>query len=237
MPRSLQLSELGRELVKDAIKAKEWAIYDVRWLIEVSRHLDLDSDINWDNYLALRKNDLEAEVALIATVSKSTWRRFLKQEAINTATFVACCKALQLNCWTVADKIPLDSTKHVFGVKADYIDPESYTGPIWTFIKPEDGNFDQEHLISIYWGSWSWQNVMTLPGKGLLLKYVKRFPDLHKRVVVVSSPLEKVPKMLITSSTKIVNTHLELPDVKTNVDINWGWEQRWLTPPIVKTLL
>lgn len=237
MPRSLYLSKSGLEQIRNVIGERGWAIYDVRWLIEVSRHMNLESSINWDNYLTWEKDTLEAEIASIATISKSTWRRFLERKSINTAAFIACCKALKVKCWMVADQVPTESSRYVIGIKAAYTDPEHYVGFIWTFILPEEENIDAPHLVSIYWGSWSWQQTMTLSHSGLLLKFVKRFPDLHMRTVVVSSPSTQKTKILVTSATKIINGHLDIPDNVPSIEIDWGWEQNWLTPPKVETLL
>jgi hypothetical protein len=65
-------------------------------------------------------------------------------------------------------------------------DPDFYIGTIWTQIIPEPNNVNKQHLITIRWGNYRWQQVRTLAANGLLLCYEKRNQDYIPRVVIVS---------------------------------------------------
>jgi len=67
-----------------------------------------------------------------------------------------------------------------------YTDPEEYTGLIWTQVIPYHSDAEKNHLITIIWGSYGWEQVMFLPAEGLLLVYQKRNKDCMPRIVTVS---------------------------------------------------
>ncbi|MEG4283949.1 hypothetical protein QUB68_12535 [Microcoleus sp. A006_D1] len=200
--------------IKCAIKTRGWIATDPRWLILASKHLDVNSSRNWDDYLDWKIEILEAEISclVINGISITTWKRFLKGVSIKTSTFEACCKALDL-CWKeIADQPSLGDTQRIVGVQVQYIDPRDYVGLIWTQIVPEAQNINKRHLITINWGSWSWQQIKTIPVQGLLLCYRKRFRDYYARIVTVSTFPDKSANRVttITNATKIINSHLPI---------------------------
>jgi hypothetical protein len=240
MSKTFSVSEYGLQQAKQAIKVKGWSVNDPRWLIEISKYLEPDSDKNWEEYLAWKITDLESEIAFLVApgISSSTWKRFLKGCSIKKSTFKACCQALKL-CWEdIIEEPLLESNQKIIGVQAKYTDPKDYVGPIWTQIIPEPQNAGKRHLITINWGSWCWQQVKTLPVDGLLLCYHKRFKDFYPRVVTVSTFLDRYKERVtsVTSMTKIVNTHFIIDHTGQQLNINRGWEETWQEPPNVKTL-
>lgn len=81
---SLKLSLIGMQIAEQARREKGWTIYNPLWLEATSQILE--PECNWEN----------AEF-LPAGISLSTWRRFLKGDAIDASVFKAFCQVLNLN--------------------------------------------------------------------------------------------------------------------------------------------
>lgn len=237
-PKSLKASQVGIYQLKKAIKTKGWLINDPRWRILVSKSLNPHSGRNWDEYLMWKLEDLEAEIMYIVApgISLETWKRFLRGSSITAHVFQACCEALEVRWQDIVESPPLDIAQQVTGVQKAYTDPKDYVGSIWTQIIPESQNIDKRHMITINWGSWSWQKVKKIPGQGLLLIYRKRFKDFYQRIVTVSTFADKHKDKvtLITSATKIVNSHLPIEYSGRCLKINSGWEETWGEPPSIE---
>ena len=121
--------------------------------------------------------------------------------------------------------IPILKKNNKLGVQKIYIDPEFYKGNIWTLIIPESNNIDKRHLITINWGNYRWQNVKTIPAKGLLLNYEKRNRDKVARIITVA-PINETYEdgaSLVTENTEISNGYLEKPECDHQEDINEAW--------------
>ncbi|MBX9259223.1 ATP-binding protein [Desmonostoc muscorum CCALA 125] len=93
---SLKLSLNGLQIVKQARQEKAWTIDNPRWLEEASQIIEPGRD--WEN----------AEV-FAAGVSLSTWKRFLKGDAIDASVLKAFCQVLGLNWQDLLDR-PVNSS-------------------------------------------------------------------------------------------------------------------------------
>lgn len=112
-------------------------------------------------------------------------------------------------------------------ITTECTDPEDYTGTIWTHIIPEVDNCDQYHIVTISWVEHYWQEAIKIPQEGILLIYRKIHKDKSSRRVTVS-PANKSyinGAERVTTYTKILNGHLNLPDVSNYKDINKGWKK------------
>ncbi|PSB43228.1 hypothetical protein C7B80_24925 [Cyanosarcina cf. burmensis CCALA 770] len=121
-----------------------------------------------------------------------------------------------------SNSIPILKKNVKLGIQQIYLDPETYKGDIWTLITPETVNIDKQHLITIDWGSYQWQQVKTIPAKGLLLAYTKRNPDRIARIITVAPVHETYDDgaRLVSENTKIRNGYLAEPEYSQREDIN-----------------
>ena len=112
-------------------------------------------------------------------------------------------------------------------IQGEYIDPEDYTGTVWTHIIPEIDNVEKRHIVRIDWGNYYWEEAIKIPQEGILLIYEKRNQDDYPRLVTVSPANQSYPNGAdkISPKTKVFNGHLQLPDVKNRENINKGWQQ------------
>jgi hypothetical protein len=88
---SLKLSQPGLQIVKQTRKEKGWTIDDPHWLEQASQVLEPGRDCE------------NAEV-YAPGVSLSTWKRFLKGDAIEASVFKAFCQVLGLNWQEVVER-------------------------------------------------------------------------------------------------------------------------------------
>jgi DNA-binding Xre family transcriptional regulator len=238
MPSS-SASEYGKKNIKNAIVAKGWTSNDLRWLIAASKYLDVEPSRDWDAYLTWNSDLLEAELCHIVAqgISKATWKRFLNGSPVRTDTFKACCQALGLDWQDIVEHPLLSSSQSISGVQAHYTDPKNYVGIVWTQIIPEKQNTDKRHMITINWGSWSWQKVKIIPSEGLILQYRKRLKNLATRVITVSTFADQSTDRVdvITEQTKIINSHLPIEDTLSCTDINRGWKEISQELPIIES--
>jgi DNA-binding Xre family transcriptional regulator len=236
---SSSTSEYGKQQIKGAIVAKEWTSNDLRWLILASKYLAPDPSRDWDAYLDWNSDLLEAELCQIVAqgISQATWKRFLNGSHVRTDTFKACCQALGLDWQDIVEHPLLNSSQSVSGVQAHYTDPKNYVGIVWTQIIPEKQNTGKRHMITINWGSWSWQKVKIIPAEGLLLQYRKRLKNLVTRAIIVSTfadqSIDRVN--VITEQTKIINSHLPVKNILSGIDINRGWQEISQDLPIIES--
>jgi DNA-binding Xre family transcriptional regulator len=93
---SLKLSLNGLEIVKQARQEKGWTIDNPRFLEQASQILEPGRD--WEN-----------EEVFAAGISLTTWKRFLKGNAIDASVFKAFCEVLSLN-WQDLLERPLNSS-------------------------------------------------------------------------------------------------------------------------------
>ncbi|MCG5062242.1 MAG: CHAT domain-containing protein [Limnoraphis sp. WC205] len=126
--------------------------------------------------------------------------------------------------------IPLLRKRADLGIESAYLDPQEYTGRIWTWIRPEPENSGKKHLIIINWGRYQWQDIKDLPWGGLLLVYYKRNQDSITRFVSVK-PVKNIYDYdgveKITEKTTIVNSYLNvLPPHGRQEIIEDSWIQR-----------
>ncbi|MCE2719712.1 MAG: effector-associated domain EAD1-containing protein [Dolichospermum sp.] len=116
----------------------------------------------------------------------------------------------------------------LFQIQSIYCDPEDYIGAIWTHIIPEKENINKEHLITIDWGAYRWQQEKNVPEKGLLLCYLKRNKDFFARLTTVSIIVPKTMNSInyISNETKIIDGYgKDIPSC-LQLDINDGWVRR-----------
>ena len=134
-------------------------------------------------------------------------------------------KLVPINTSSTDSIIPILKKNTKLGIQEMHIDPEWYTGNIWTLITPEANNIDKRHLITVNWGNYRWQGVKNIPAKGLLLNYRKLNKDNLARIITVA-PITTTYKdgtILITKNTKIYSGHLEKPKCDLEEDINDSW--------------
>lgn len=115
-----------------------------------------------------------------------------------------------------------------FQIQSIYCDPEDYTGLIWTHIIPEKENINKEHLITIDWGAYRWQQEKNIPEKGLLLCYQKRNKDFLARLTTISIIVPKTLNSInyISNQTKIIDGYgNDIPSCPQS-NINDGWVKR-----------
>lgn len=86
---SLRASVAGLEQIKQTRKAKHWAIEDKQWLIVASQILDSTTD--WAS------SDYASKQIFAPGISLSTWKRFLRGEAVQARVFKAFCQVLNLD--------------------------------------------------------------------------------------------------------------------------------------------
>jgi hypothetical protein len=233
MGKTLNASECGVQRIKEAIKNKGWSTNDPRWLIQASKFLNPNKD--FEVYLLWSLERLESEIGCLVEpgISGPTWKRFLSGSSIKADPFKAFCDSLELRWRDIVEQIPLDDSQEIVGVQESYSDPKDYVGPVWTQIIPESQNAAKRHMITINWGSWSWQKIKLIPAEGLLLTYRKRLKELIPRIVTVSTfpGKNKDSVLVITNGTKIINSHLIIEHIGPRMEINRGWEELWLDPP------
>ncbi len=120
----------------------------------------------------------------------------------------------------------------------------NYTGPVWTDIYFEEANKGKNHLVTINWGSWMWQEVITPDETGVIrLEYTKRNQDAYPITVTVSAmPDDPDGAVDITSKTFIEQGYYisgkgDLPGgiIKDYVDANDGWDNKDSLVPSVIT--
>lgn len=134
-------------------------------------------------------------------------------------------KLVPVNTSSTDSVIPILKKNTKLGIQQIHIDPEFYTGDIWTLIIPEPDNINKRHLITIDWGSYRWQDVKIIPAQGLLLSYYKRNPDKIARIITVA-PISEIYQdgaKLVSENTKITNGHLAEPECDREEDINENW--------------
>jgi len=92
---SLNASEQGKTILKQARNAKGWTIDDPRWLVAASQILAGDRD--WSSPETI-------ELSIFATgVSLSTWKRFLRGLPIHSEVFKAFCQVLDVDWQAVIE--------------------------------------------------------------------------------------------------------------------------------------
>ncbi|HEY9860146.1 MAG TPA: NB-ARC domain-containing protein, partial [Candidatus Obscuribacterales bacterium] len=92
---SLKVSVRELNRIKQLRKARHWAIEDRQWLIVASQILDPSTDWASATY---------ADQKIFAPgVSLSTWKRFLRGEAINAKIFKTFCQVLELHWKSVIE--------------------------------------------------------------------------------------------------------------------------------------
>lgn len=87
---SFNLSDQGKEIVKQARKSRGWNIYDPKWLKEASQVSEPNN----------RWTDREP---FASGISLSTWKRFLQGDSIRPEAFRAFCEVLGLNCQEIRE--------------------------------------------------------------------------------------------------------------------------------------
>lgn len=92
---SLKASAQGLHRIKQTRKASAWAIDDEHWLLNASAILDNSTD--WAALSAASKPIFAAGVSL------STWKRFLRGDAVTAAVFQAFCQVLELDWRSVIE--------------------------------------------------------------------------------------------------------------------------------------
>jgi serine/threonine-protein kinase len=97
---SLKASTQGLVLIRHARKIKLWAIEDAQWLISASQALEPET--SWENTTYTDKRIFAAGISL------STWKRFLRGEAISAKVFQAFCQVLQLD-WQAISALPTET--------------------------------------------------------------------------------------------------------------------------------
>jgi DNA-binding Xre family transcriptional regulator len=103
---SLKLSQTGLQIIKQARKEKGWTIDDPRWLEVTSQIIAPGQD--WEN----------AEV-FAEGVSLSTWKRFLKGDAIDALVLKAFCQVLSCNWQELIERpsqLPLFHTSQISNI-------------------------------------------------------------------------------------------------------------------------
>ncbi|MEP0871270.1 NB-ARC domain-containing protein [Trichocoleus desertorum AS-A10] len=92
---SLKVSPQELNRIKQLRKARHWAIEDRQWLIVASQILDSATDWGSEAYAG--------QQIFAPGVSLSTWKRFLRGEAINAKVFKAFCQVLELPWQSVVE--------------------------------------------------------------------------------------------------------------------------------------
>ena len=93
------------------------------------------------------------------------------------------------------------------GVESTTYD-QAYTGSVWTIIEPERGNEGKQHLVTITWGNWQWEDIIVLLKGGVAIEYEKKSQDNIPRTVTVRAiPNNTNAAQVITKETKITNQY------------------------------
>ncbi|MBD2121480.1 eIF2A-related protein [Trichocoleus sp. FACHB-262] len=92
---SLKVSPQELNRIKQLRKARHWAIEDRQWLIVASQILDSATDWGSEAYAG--------QQIFAPGVSLSTWKRFLRGEAINAKIFKVFCQVLELPWQSVVE--------------------------------------------------------------------------------------------------------------------------------------
>ncbi|MBW4489833.1 MAG: hypothetical protein KME12_18780 [Trichocoleus desertorum ATA4-8-CV12] len=93
---SLKVSSQELNRIKQLRKARHWAIEDRQWLIVASQILDPSTDWGSEAYAG--------QQIFAPGVSLSTWKRFLRGEAINAKIFKVFCQVLELPWQSVVER-------------------------------------------------------------------------------------------------------------------------------------
>ncbi len=73
------------------------------------------------------------------------------------------------------------------GIQVRTDDPTNIPpGLVWTYIRPQVANVNRRHLVTINWGQYTWQGVVTLPEDGIVLQYNRSSVESIPRIVTVS---------------------------------------------------